>query len=205
MGIAALVLQLDEILDVSKTIVERVFDDDTEHLDAEQVEAKLAGIVGDVNLKAARFSKIFSLQEAETAEKVEILAKPSRDASEIIAQINSNRADDRVDPQSIDIGDELRAGIEKKVQTWKDEQRGKLDPGEQSSDSPQQMYNQTFAAAKINWQADRLRETMTGQVQEAIARDMNTGKLQKDAFARLSDLKEEAQNYAKTSPQAPTR
>lgn len=182
MGIIALALshKLDDFFGEAVDILSGLLEAMKGGLDPEEIEAKLSGVIGDVGIKARKFG----------------LA----DADSIFEKIRETQAElNTVDPSTIDIGDDLRAGIEKKVQAWKEKTAAdRKQP--QSADDLQNKMNSTLGAATLDWQADQVRNHMTMKVQNAIAGDMNAGALAKDAFARLSAAKQQTQDLAQHSP-----
>lgn len=170
MGIIALVSQIEELADPILDMLKKLI----EHLDPDEIEAKMSGVVGDVGLKAAKYSgedKRVNLSRAD--------------------EIQQQKSTEQLDPSSIDIGDFLRGEIDKKVEAWKEKQYSRLS-NNVSGDEMQGMLDNTLGSAVIEHKARLIREQMVENVQSAMAKDLAAQQAtQEKQFADLSELREQ--------------
>lgn len=169
MGIIALVSQIEELADPILDMLQKLI----EHFDPDEIEAKMNGVVGDVGLKAAKFSgedKRVDLSRAD--------------------EIQQQKSTESIDPSTIDIGDFLRGEINKKVDAWKDKQYSRLS-NNASDDEMQGMLDNTLGSAVIEHKARLIRQQMIENVQSAMAKDLTAQhQAQEKQFEDLSELRE---------------
>lgn len=167
MGIVALSSQIGDLAETVMEVVAKLFD----HLDPEETEAKLSGVIGDIGLKSAKFGG--SLQDAISSVFEHVsLAQADK--------LEAMKASVGVDPSTIDIGSEYRAAIEKQVSAWEKEVLERRAARGGTDDFG-------IAGAAIFQAKSRMREDLTTQVQLKMAKELEAGNTQVNL---LDELKE---------------
>lgn len=184
MGIVALGSQISDLAETAMDVVSKLFD----HLDPEETEAKLSGVIGDIGLKSAKFGG--SLQDA-ISNVFEHISLAQADKMEAM------KARVGVDPSTIDIGDEYRAAIEKRVSAWeKDVLERRAARGDTDDFG--------IAGAAIFQAKSRMIEDLTSQVQLKMAKEMEVGNSQVNLLNELKDKLLEQQGQATQTKQRQT-
>jgi len=142
-------------------------------IDAETVKSVTDSVLSDFKNLLSNVGNRVSLAQADAAEERRkmLAAAP-------------------VDPKTIDIGDELRARVDMRMAEWvekevaaRDVEKAKRKP---NRDEFQRKIDRSLSAGVVNtYFAPGVKAEMTLNVQKAIAKEMNEGRMSKDRFGRL--------------------